>query len=159
PEKLRAIRALYPPLPPLPAEPKPEPGPDGQPYTLAMLQQLAAGNSPVLRQAAADVEAARGNLIQARAYPNPTVGLEVDPSNNGASAGVWGFFVDQPIKTFGKLRLSAASARKALDNAELALKRARSDLATQVRTAYLAVLAAKETVRVSKALAEFTDEV
>ena len=46
-----------------------------------------------------------------------------------------------------------------LHNAELALRRARSDLATQVRNAYFAVLVAKETVRVNKALAHFTDEV
>ena len=46
-----------------------------------------------------------------------------------------------------------------LHNAELALKRARSDLSTQVRNAYFAVLVAKETVRVNKALAHFTDEV
>ena len=46
-----------------------------------------------------------------------------------------------------------------LHNAELALRRARSDLATQVRNAYFAVLVAKETVRVNRALAHFTDEV
>ena len=46
-----------------------------------------------------------------------------------------------------------------MHNAELALRRARSDLATQVRNAYFAVLVAKESVRVNKALAHFTDEV
>jgi cobalt-zinc-cadmium efflux system outer membrane protein len=157
--KLQAIRALYPPLPALPVAPTPLPGPNGQPYTLAALHQIAAANSPALIDAASDVQAAWGNLIQARAYPNPTMGLEVDPSNDGSAAGVWGLFIDQPIKTFGKLRLAAAAAQKDLDNAELALKRARSDLATQVRNAYFAVLVAKESVRVNKALAEFTDEV
>jgi cobalt-zinc-cadmium efflux system outer membrane protein len=44
-------------------------------------------------------------------------------------------------------------------NAELALKRARSDLATQVRTAYFNLVVAKETVRVNRALARFTDEI
>jgi cobalt-zinc-cadmium efflux system outer membrane protein len=157
--RARAIQQLYPPLPPLPEEPKPLPGPNGQPYTLAELQQLAAANSPQLRQAAADVEAARGNLIQAATYPNPTVGLEVDPSNDGSTPGVWGGFVDQVIKTGGKLKLQAAAAEMDLRNAELALRRARSDLATQVRNAYYAVLVAQETVRVLKALARFTDEV
>jgi cobalt-zinc-cadmium efflux system outer membrane protein len=157
--RLRAIRELYPPLPELPAEPLPLPGPNGQPYTLATLQQLAAANSPTLRQAAADVETARGNYIQAITYPNPTVGLEVDPSNDGSTAGVWGLFIDQPIKTFGKLRLAGAAAQMDLENAELALKRARSDLSTQVRNAYFGLLVAKETVRVNKALSQFTGEV
>jgi cobalt-zinc-cadmium efflux system outer membrane protein len=44
-------------------------------------------------------------------------------------------------------------------NAELALRRARSDLATRVRTAYYALLVAKETVRVNKSLARYTDEI
>ena len=68
---------LFPPLPSLPSDPTALPGPEGRPYTLSQLQQLAAANSPELRQAASDVEAARGNMIQARAYPNPTVGWEI----------------------------------------------------------------------------------
>ena len=81
------------------------PGPNGQPYTLADLQQIAAANSPQLRQAASDVEAARGNMIQANAYPNPTVSYQFTPSNNGSTPGCDGFGVDQTIKTGGKLRL------------------------------------------------------
>jgi cobalt-zinc-cadmium efflux system outer membrane protein len=157
--KQRAIQRLFPDLPPLPAEPIPMPGPNGRPYTLADLQQIAAANSPQLRQAAADVEAARGNMIQANAYPNPTVSYQFTPSNNGSTPGADGVGVDQTIKTGGKLRLQKAAAEMDLHNAELALHRARSDLATQVRSAYFAVLAAKETVRVNKALAHFTDEV
>jgi cobalt-zinc-cadmium efflux system outer membrane protein len=153
------VRRAYPELLPLPKSPVPLPAPSGHPYTLAELQQLAAENSPTLRQAAADVEAAKGNFIQARAYPNPAVGLEQDPSNNGSAAGVVGMYFDQFIKTGGKLKLQAAAAEKDLENAELTLRRARFDLITQVRTAYYGVLAAKETLRVTEALARFTDEI
>jgi cobalt-zinc-cadmium efflux system outer membrane protein len=155
----RTIRRIYPKLPPLPEEPKPLPGPDGKPYTLADLQHLAAANSPSLRQAASDVEAARGALIQARAYPNPTVSYLSQPSSDGSTSGVQGFSIDQVIVVNGKLKLAAAAAAMDLRNAELALRRARSDLATQVRNAYFAVLVAKETVRVNRGLAHFTDEV
>jgi cobalt-zinc-cadmium efflux system outer membrane protein len=155
----RTIRRLYPKLPPLPEEPKALPGPDGKPYTLADLQQRAAANSPQLRQAAADVQAARGNLIQARAYPNPIFSIQQQPSNDGSTAGVWGAGIDQTIKAWGKLKLSGAAAEMDLANAELALRRARSDLSTSVRNAYFALLVARETVRVNKALARFTDEV
>jgi cobalt-zinc-cadmium efflux system outer membrane protein len=157
--KQREIERLFPALPPLPAAPTAVAGPNGRPYTLADLQQIAAANSPQLRQAAADVEAARGNMIQANAYPNPTVSYQMQPSNNGSTPGADGFGVDQTIKTGGKLRLQTAAAEMDLHNAELALRRARSDLATQVRNAYFAVLVAKETVRVNRALAHFTDEV
>ena len=66
---------------------RPVPGPEGRPYTLADLHRIAAANSPDLRQATADVETARGNLIQARAYPNPTVGWTIQPSNDGSTPG------------------------------------------------------------------------
>jgi cobalt-zinc-cadmium efflux system outer membrane protein len=155
----RAIQQLFPPLPPLPTEPAAVAGPEGRPYTLADLQQLAAAHSPELRQSASDVEAARGNLIQARAYPNPTVGWNVTPSNDGSTSAAQGPFVDQLIKTGGKLKLASASAEMDLRNAELALRRARSDLVTRVRNAYYALLVAKETVRVNRALADFTDQI
>ena len=101
--KQREIERVFPALPPLAAAPNPVPGPNGQPYTLADLQQIAAVNSPQLRQAASDVEAARGNMIQANAYPNPTVSYQMQPSNNGSTPGADGFGVDQTIKTGGKL--------------------------------------------------------
>jgi cobalt-zinc-cadmium efflux system outer membrane protein len=153
-----SLQQIYPDLPPLPEDPVAQPSPDGKPYTLSALQQIAAANDPKLRQAAFDVEAARGNLIQARAYPNPTIGWNVQPSNDGSTAGVQGPFIDQTIKTGGKLKLAGAAAEMDLRNAELALRRARSDLATQVRNAYFAVLVAREAVRVNKALASFTDQ-
>jgi cobalt-zinc-cadmium efflux system outer membrane protein len=157
--KQREIERLFPELPPLPAEPTPLPGPNGKPYTLADLQQIAAANSPQLRQAASDVEAARGNMLQANAYPNPTLSYQFTPSNNGSTPGADGFGIDQTIKTGGKLRLQTASAEMALHNAELALRRARSDLATQVRNAYFNVLVSQESCRVNEALVRFTDEV
>jgi cobalt-zinc-cadmium efflux system outer membrane protein len=120
---------------------------------------LAAENSPTLRQAAADVETAKGNLLQAKAYPNPTFSWMQTPSNNNSTAGSPGIQLEQLIKTFGKLKVAAAAAQKALDNAELALRRARSDLSTNVRNAYFGLLVAYESMRVSRGLARFTDEV
>jgi cobalt-zinc-cadmium efflux system outer membrane protein len=158
-ERQRAIQRIYPELPTLPAVPEAVQGPEGRPYTLAELQKLAVENNPALRQAAADVQTAKGSLLQARTYPNPTVYGSSQPNNNNAASGAWGVFLDQPIRTFGKQKLMAAIAQKDLDNAELALRRARYDLATQVRNAYFALLVAHETVRVTRGLARFTDEI
>jgi cobalt-zinc-cadmium efflux system outer membrane protein len=158
-EQIRDVRRFYPELPPLPEVPKALPGPGGQPYTLAQLQQIAAQNSPTLRQAASDVEAARGNLIQASAYPNPNLILAATPSNDGSTAGLQGITFDQTIKTGGKIGLAVAAAQKDYDNSKLALKRARSDLSTAVRNAYFALLVSEETVRINVALARFTDDV
>ena len=154
-----AIERIYPELPALPVEPPVQPGPGGKPYTLSDLQSLAAANSPTLRQAASDVEAAKGNLIQAKTYSNPVFSYLVDPSNNNSTAGVQGAAIEQVIKTGGKYRLGVAAAQKDLDNALLALKRARSDLSTSVRNAYFTLLVDMETLIVTRALAQFTDDV
>jgi cobalt-zinc-cadmium efflux system outer membrane protein len=157
--RLEALRKLYTPLAPLPEEVKPLPGPNGQPYTLTDFQRIAAENSPTLRQAAFDVQTAKGNMIQAATYANPTVSIQEQASNNNSLGGAVGFSVDQVITTFGKQRLATAAAKKALDNAELALKRSRSDLSTAVRNAYYALLVARETMRVTRAMSVLTDEV
>ena len=158
-ERPAAVARLFPQLPPLPAEPVPLPGPNGRPYTLADLHQLAAANNPALRQAVSDVEAARGVLKQTVTYPNPTIGYETNPNNNNTGSATMGFFIDQVIKTGGKLTLAGATAKMNVLNAELALKRARSDLATTIRGDYYTLLVAKETVRVNRGLAHFTDEI
>ena len=111
-ERRTVIRKLYPVLPPLPEGPLPQPGPDGQPYTLAMLQNIAAANSPTLRQAAANVEQARGNMLQAGAYPNPTVGYVFTPSNDGSTPGLQGPFFDQVIQTIGQTQTGAGGGRE-----------------------------------------------
>ncbi|HEY7326719.1 MAG TPA: TolC family protein [Gemmataceae bacterium] len=159
-ERLRTIQKLYPELPPLAPEPTPEPGPNGTPFTLADLQKLAVENSPILRQAVSDVKEAEGRLVQAKTYSNPTIApFYLQPNNNNAAAGAPGVFLDQPISTFGKKKMQVAVAQKQLDNAELALKRARFDLTTNVRNAYFALIVAKETLRVNVALVYFTDEI
>jgi outer membrane protein, heavy metal efflux system len=154
-----AVDRLFPQLPKLPEEPVAVPGPNGRAYTLADLHRLAAENSPALRQVISDVEAARGVLKQSVTYPNPTIGFETNPNNNNTGSATMGFFVDQVVKTGGKLTLAGAANVMNLRNAELAMKRARSDLATTIRGDYYTLLVAKETVRVNRALARFTDEI
>jgi cobalt-zinc-cadmium efflux system outer membrane protein len=158
-ERPAAVARLFPKLPALPEEPVALRGPDGRPYTLADLHRLAAANNPALRQAASDVEAAKGVLKQSITYPNPTIGYETNPNNNNTGSATQGFFIDQVVKTGGKLTLAGAANLMNLRNAELALKRARSDLATTIRGDYYTLLVAKETVRVNKSLAHFTDEI
>ena len=139
------------------AEPVPTPG--QAPLTLAQLQSIAVTRNPLIRQAASDVEAARGNMIQAGAYPNPHVGYQADDINTGSTAGYQGGGIGQTIVTGGKLRLAKASAEVDLRNAEVALHRARYDLATQVRSNYLGVLVALERIKVNAALTQFANRV
>ncbi len=137
----------------------PPPAPGRAPMTLAELQGIAATHNPLIRQAASDVDAARGAMIQAGVYPNPHVSFKGDTMNTGLTGGYVGGAVDQTIVTAGKLKLARAAAGVDVENAELALHRARYDLATQVRSNYLAVLVALERVKVNNALREFSERV
>jgi cobalt-zinc-cadmium efflux system outer membrane protein len=137
----------------------PQPAPGKSPLTLAELQSIAVTHSPLIRQAASDVAAARGAAIQAGAYPNPHVGYQSDDINTGRTGGYQGGAISQTIVTGGKLRLARQAAQVDVEDAEFALRRARFDLATQVRTNYLAVLVALERVKVNYGLFTFADKV
>jgi cobalt-zinc-cadmium efflux system outer membrane protein len=159
-EKKRQLRrALFPPLPKL--EPLPErlPGPFGHPLTLQELQQLALANSPLLRQAAADVESAQGAVKQAGAYPNPSFGYQSDEVGTNNTAGFQGLFFEQLIKTAGKLKVAQGAAIMNLLNAQLALRKAQTDLMTQVRGHYFALVVARQTMLWDIALAGFAEEI
>src|SRR5262249_1942157 len=134
------------------------PGPEGKPLTLADLQSLATANNPSIKNAVAAVEAARGAAIQAGAYPNPTVAWEADTVGT-SGPGYQAPYVHQVIKGANDTRLRKAAATMDLRNAELALRRAQYDLATQVRSNYFAVLVARENAKVSRALAQFAERI
>jgi cobalt-zinc-cadmium efflux system outer membrane protein len=152
------LKKIYPPLPPLEDELILAPGPEGRPMTLADLQRLATQYSPTIRSAEAGVAAARGGLRQSMAYPNPTFSFMNDTLGTGP-AGYPGFAIDQVIKTGNKLPLQGAAATMDLLNAQVALRRARTDVAYQVRTNYFAVLTALENMKLSRAYAGFTDQI
>jgi cobalt-zinc-cadmium efflux system outer membrane protein len=98
-------------------------------------------------------------MIQAGLYPNPTVGYTTAPNANNTGSTTIGFYYDQVVKTGGKLKLQTAVGFMNLIAAELALKRARYNLATTIRTDYYNLLVAKEMVRVNRGLVRFTDEI
>jgi outer membrane protein, heavy metal efflux system len=157
-EREAAIKKLFPPLPPLGPPLAAQAGPNDQPLSLALLQRMAQDANPALKQAMHDIEAARGSAIQAGLYPNPVFGYEGDNINQGLSAGQQGAFIQQTIKTAGKLKLAQAAASIDVLNAELALRRTQIEMASQVRSNYFAVLVAQETFKSAYALATFTDE-
>lgn len=155
----KEAQRLYPKLPPLGPEPPAAKGPDGKPYSLSSMQQLAAAHSPILAQAYHDYEAARGQAIQAGAYPNPNVFYQADTVGTSGGLGYQGFGFNQLIKTAGKLKLQQAAATMDLLNAELNLRKVQNDVATQVRSNYFGVLVARENMKISRVVAQFTDEI
>lgn len=157
-QKKRFLQEFFSPLPPAPQLPPAAPGPEGHPLTLSDLQHLAATYSPAIKSAEAAVEAAKGVAKQAGAYPNPSIFFEQDTVGTGPG-GYEGLGFNQVVKTGNKLKLQQAAAVMDVLNAQLALKRAYSDLAYQVRTNYFAVLVALEGVKTNQALYAFTHEI
>lgn len=153
-----AIDRLYPTLPTLGPDPPTNPGPEGHPLSLSDLQRLAMSNSPRIRQAAAAVESARGAAVQARLYPNPNFGYEGDVMGTGGGAGLQGAWFEQLIKTSGKLKLAEAAAVIEVWNAQLTLRKTQADVSAQVRASYFAILVASKNLKISRALAQFTEE-
>jgi cobalt-zinc-cadmium efflux system outer membrane protein len=151
----------FPDLPAAPAEPDLAESPTGKPLTLVELEQIALANNPVIRQAAADVAAARGRATQAGLYPNPELGYQADQINSGRGVqtrGQQGGYVAWVLKTGGKLQLARLAALMDYFNAQVALRKAQLDLINQVRANYFAVLVAREATTVNRALAKFTED-
>lgn len=153
-----AIKRIYGPLPPIGPDPQPQLPPEGKPWTLADLQRVALASSPLIRQSAAALKAAEGAAVQAGLPPNPNVGYEGDTMGTGGSAGYNGFWVQQQIKTAGKLALAQSAALMDVLNAEQSLRRAQADLAYNVRNGYFAVLVARRNLAIMRALTQFMDE-
>jgi cobalt-zinc-cadmium efflux system outer membrane protein len=158
-QRMAALEQLYHGLPPLPPRVELRPGPCGEPMTLAELQSMAVQRSPVIRQAEADVAAARGVMIQAGTVQNPAAGFEGDTIGTGHTGGQQGIDIDQSVPLGGKLHLARMAKEMDLHNAEVALRRTHFDVFTAVRTNYYATLVAAETLKINRALAEFTDAV
>lgn len=127
-----------------------EPEPDS--LSLADLLAIAEQNSPVLSQAAAEIEMAQGRTRQEGLYPNPVVqggGMQL-----GGSESQYYAQLSQEIVTHHKLRLSQAAAGQQVTQAELRFIRARFELLTKVRKGYAAVVAADKRALVLTKLVE-----
>jgi len=151
-----ALKKLYPPLPDL--GPEVLPASAEKPLSLGDLEQFAQAQNPVVRQALAEVQAAEGQAIQAGLYPNPNIGYQGDQMNALGTSGQQGGYVEQIIKTCGKLKLARSAALMDVHNAQLALRRTQVDLLSRVRAAYFAVLVAQENLRVARAMSRLTEE-
>ena len=116
---------------------KTEPEMPTTPSDLAGLWQLSLSHNPTLREAAAEVEIARGRLIQAGKYPNPKiayVGEEIGSHEH--PKGNQSVEVLQEILTAGKRPLDRAAAGRGLDAATTALLGRKLDALSRLRRAY-----------------------
>jgi cobalt-zinc-cadmium efflux system outer membrane protein len=128
-------------------------------FTREDAQRLASGGNPTLRQAEAEIRAAKARQQQAGLYPNPTVGYISDEIRGGSvGGGKQGFFLQQNIVTGGKLANNRAVFSKETRIAEIEAEEQKLRLETGIKTAYLRVLAAQEMLDVRRDLAKIEED-
>jgi cobalt-zinc-cadmium efflux system outer membrane protein len=147
-------------LPP-PAVPR---APDAQPaapqsLSLPDLLDLTAMHNPELTIVRARADAARGKMIQAGLYPNPTVSIRSDEMGNpNGPGGFLALTVLQEFVTAGKLRLAKAAAAHGVAAADWDAVTRWYDVATRVRLAYVDALAAQLEVKANRDLVGIASE-
>jgi cobalt-zinc-cadmium efflux system outer membrane protein len=133
--------------------------PASAPITLQELEQLALRNNPTTAAAAATVDAARGRLQQAGAWPNPIIGYSGEELASARDPrGAHGVFVAQTIPLGGKLRLSRDVFEKTVLQAEAARDLQQLRILGSVRQAFYSVLLAERRIQVQERLAALASE-
>ena len=124
-------------------------------FTLEQAQKLASESNPTLRQAEAEIRAAKARQQQAGLYPNPTVGYAGDEIRGGSfSGGKQGFFIEQTVVTGGKLARSKDIFAKETQLAEIEAQEQKMRVETSLKTAFYRVLAAQELLDARRDLAK-----
>ena len=123
--------------------------------TLEQVEKMATETNPTLRQAEAEIRAAKARQQQAGLYPNPTVAYTGDEIRGGSvGGGKQGFFVQQSIVTAGKLGKSRQVFGAETKLAEIEAQEQRTRVTTAVKMAFLRVLAAQEWLDARRDLAK-----
>src|SRR5262245_48711490 len=158
---------------PVPAAPLPTPdGPAAQPaaaaqlsfapapaWSLGQLLDMAAQSNPEVAAARARTGVARGKLIQAGLYPNPTLNGHADQmGHKDNAAGEQGMTVGQQFVTAGKLRKARAAAAEGVAAADWQAVTRWFDVATRVRLAYVELLVAQREIRTTEEVVRLARE-
>jgi cobalt-zinc-cadmium efflux system outer membrane protein len=133
--------------------------PAGPVLSLEQLLTLAGQNNPDIAIARNLAEAARGRLLQAGLYPNPTLmwaGSQILHRRN--AGGEEGPLLTQQFVTAGKLRLAEQAAAQGVAAADWQAMTRWYDVLTRVRLAYYEVLAARAEVAANAHVVRLADE-
>jgi cobalt-zinc-cadmium efflux system outer membrane protein len=127
--------------------------------TLEQVEKMAAETNPTLRQAEAEIRAAKARQQQVGLYPNPSIGYTGDEIRGGSvGGGKQGFFVQQTIVTAGKLGKSREVLGTEAKLAEIEAQEQQMRVTTAVKMAFLRVLAAQEWLEARRDLAKIAED-
>jgi outer membrane protein, heavy metal efflux system len=129
-----------------------------QAIRLEQVEKMAGETNPTLRQAEAEIRAAKARQRQSGLYPNPSVGYTGDEIRGGSfGGGKQGFFVQQTIVTGGKLAKNRQVYSSEAKLAEIEAQEQRTRVETAVKMSFLRVLAAQEWLDARRDLAKIAE--
>jgi outer membrane protein, heavy metal efflux system len=130
------------------------------PLSFVTVVQLAAQHNPDMGIARAQAEAARGKMVQAGLYPNPTLGWEASDMGNSpdGSAGKQGPTLGFTVVTGGKLGIAQSAASHAVAAADWNATMRWYEILVKLRTAFYDTLAAQLEVQESEELVKITEQ-
>ena len=138
--------------------PAPQPLDSPAALTLDDLERMALDSNPTLVQARMAVRAAQGGYVQARLYPNPTIGYAGADLGIAGTAGQQGAFLAQEFVTAGKRRLETAVASCEVQQARYGLEAQQWRVLNDVRAGYYEVLLAQRTIDLNEELVRIGEE-
>ncbi len=150
------LKRLYPEPSMIPSNAIAMPDPAGGVSALESLHELARQNHPGLKAAVANVEVARGLMIQAGLPPNPSVGYQADTVRTINTPGYHGAYLQQTVVTAQKLGLAAEAAAVDYANAMVEQRKTWITVMTEIRRAYFDVLAARQRMVLASAFFDLT---
>lgn len=146
---VRVPEPLVEPMPTPPKPPEPETVDRMHAMSLEDFHCMALANNPTLTKAAAAVEAARGNWVQAGLYPNPNIAYLGTQIGDQGTAGQQGGYVEQEFVRGHKLRLNRSVAAREVGIAQREFAAQRMRVLNDVRIRFYDTLVAQRMLELS----------
>ena len=118
------------------------------PLTLRNAVAMALQANPGLSSALREQEATEGAVVQAGAWPNPTLGVQLEDLRRDNRTTT--LQLSQPIELGGKRSARVMAAERARDQAGSALAARRAEIRAATVTAFFDVLTAQERLRLAQ---------
>lgn len=129
------------------------------PHTFEDLIAIALRHHPDLAVARAKAESARGKLIQAGLYPNPTLSTVFGDLNSPANAvGKPGLGFSQTIVRGDKLAIAQAAAGRGVEAADFQAMTRWFEVLTRVRLAYYDLLTVRSEIETAGEIMEVSEK-
>lgn len=126
--------------------------------TLEQIISLALGDHPSIGEAAANVDALRGQWIQVGLQPNPFAQYNGEEIGNEDSAGLQIVSIGQTVVTANKLSLSRNVVAAQIEQAQAVLDAMRFRLLSDVRAEFQAALIAQQQLELAEQLLDVAEK-